>query len=602
MKKYLIISFLLVLSQTIFSQAQNNVIDSLSKAVENTREDTVKVNILNRLADRLWRTGDYPKSLGYANSALSLAKKAGFKRGMLSAFNNIGIIYFQQGNYSEALKNFISSLKIAEETGNKQGAANAYCNMGIIYAQQENYSEALKSYKASLSVEMEANDKLGIASNYGNIGNIYLQQNNYPEALKNFSAALSIAKEFGYKEIASNAYNNIGIIYLNEKNYPEAMKSYLESLKIGEEIGDKYAVASSYVNLGQLALKQNDYSQAKEYFDKSLALANEIGGLDVVEASYFGFYQLDSLKGNLAGALNYHLKYIEIKDSILNEETNRQISQLKIQYETEKKDKEIEIKSIKIERQNEVIKYIIAGFVVLIIFAFIYFRLYFQKKKTAFQHQVLETEMKALRSQMNPHFTFNVLNSIQYYAGGNDMESVQLYLQKFSTLIRMILEQSRASYISLEQEISMLKLYLELEEMRFEKKFNYAISVDPKLEPAKILIPGMLIQPIVENAIKHGIEHKKGSAVISLTFAEQNSMLLCTITDNGIGRKAAEELKKKKNTQYQSAATIILKERMEALSSLYNIELACTTEDLVDSDGKPAGTKVLMHIPLNISL
>jgi LytS/YehU family sensor histidine kinase len=231
----------------------------------------------------------------------------------------------------------------------------------------------------------------------------------------------------------------------------------------------------------------------------------------------------------------------------------------------------------------------------LLISAFIAFWFYNQKRKAAFRHQVLETEIKALRSQMNPHFTFNVLNSIQYYVSENDLDAAELYLEKFSSLIRMILDQSRSTYISLEQEITMLRLYLELEEMRFEKKFNYAITVDPALKIHDILLPGMLIQPIVENAIKHGIRHKEGEAFINVEFTLKNAALLCHVTDNGVGR--AEAAKLKSATGHKSAATSITKERMEALGSLYHIRLTYKTEDLYDREGVATGTRVSVEMP-----
>jgi sensor histidine kinase YesM len=207
--------------------------------------------------------------------------------------------------------------------------------------------------------------------------------------------------------------------------------------------------------------------------------------------------------------------------------------------------------------------------------------------------------MKALRSQMNPHFTFNVLNSIQYFISENDMESAELYIEKFASLIRMILDQSRTAYITLEQEISILKLYLELEEMRFEKKFNYTMDIDSKIETGKLLIPGMLIQPIVENAIKHGIRYKEGDAMIKISFSTENSKLVCRVADNGIGQAEAEKLKAGKS--HKSVATAIIRERMEALSSIYNIKLAYNTEDIYNEDGKPDGIRVTIEIPIVMS-
>lgn len=207
-----------------------------------------------------------------------------------------------------------------------------------------------------------------------------------------------------------------------------------------------------------------------------------------------------------------------------------------------------------------------------------------------------ELNLNALRSQMNPHFTFNVLNSIQYYIAKRDSESAQIYITKFSRLIRMILDQSRTEFISLAEEIRMLTLYIELEELRFEKKFSYSINTDPKLNTSSIFIPGMLIQPFVENSIRHGIRFKKGDAQVDINFTASDSLLICTITDNGIGREEAAKLKAS-NEEYKSVGTAIVDERIQALSILFNGKLKNYISDLTDENGHPAGTRVTVEIP-----
>jgi sensor histidine kinase YesM len=218
-----------------------------------------------------------------------------------------------------------------------------------------------------------------------------------------------------------------------------------------------------------------------------------------------------------------------------------------------------------------------------------------EEKKTAINKKIAEMELKALRSQMNPHFTFNVLNSIQYFISIKDATSAQQYITKFSRLVRMILDQSREKDITLEQKLKFLKLYLELEEMRFENKFHYSIAVDAKINPAEIKMPGMLVQPIVENAVKHGIENKKGNAFISITFQQRDSTLICTVKDNGIGRSEAERLKS--NNTYRSLATKILKERIDSLEALHGMKLRYHIEDIIEN-GQSGGTAVTIEIPI----
>ena len=206
-------------------------------------------------------------------------------------------------------------------------------------------------------------------------------------------------------------------------------------------------------------------------------------------------------------------------------------------------------------------------FCILIVIGLVSYRIKaIQKRadeKNTLNKKFSELNLNALRSQMNPHFTFNVLNSIKYYIAKNDPESAQFYISKFSKLIRMILDRSRSEYIRLSEEIEILRLYMELEELRFENKFAYSINVAEKLNPEEIEIPGMLIQPFVENSIKHGIRYKKGEARVNVHFSSTDSVLICTVTDNGIGRQEAEKLKSP-SEEYKSMGTAIVNERIDA--------------------------------------
>lgn len=621
-----------------FSQNIVRTIDSLALLLKTAKEDTAKVNLLIALSADESRVAEYEKSMSHAKEALLLAEKLDFKKGMGNGLSNIANVYAQTGNNPAAIENFSKSLSIREKINDKAGIASVHNDMGVVYLNMGNFPEALKNYFTSLKIAEQIADKRVMALSLNNIGNIYRYQKNYDEALINHQQALKLseelgkenlicicynyigavyalkenneealkyfnlylekAKQLGKRQSAAEAYNNIGYIYINQKNYTKAKENFLSALKIQEEIGDKRSTAIVYNNLGEINKNLGQYKEARFNYNKGLMLFKMIGYRQGIRNSYLYLSQLDSVLGNSDSAYKYFKLYVQVKDSIINQETNNQIAQLKVQYETEKKDKEIEIKNRKIEKQKSSIRWVVSGFILALLFTIIYFRIYNQKKKASFKHEVLATKMQALRAQMNPHFTFNILNSIQYYAGENDMKAVQHYLRQFAKLIRKILDQSRMSYITLEQEISTLKLYLELEEMRFEEKFNYVFKVDETLEVEKILIPGMLIQPVIENAIKHGIEHKEGEATIEVAFYSRNSTLVCTVTDNGIGRTESMRIDKK-DEPHQSLAVSIISERMEALSSIFNIHLECVTEDLMDSEGYPAGTKVTIEIPIS---
>ena len=220
-----------------------------------------------------------------------------------------------------------------------------------------------------------------------------------------------------------------------------------------------------------------------------------------------------------------------------------------------------------------------------------------EKRKTELNKKIANIESQALRAQMNPHFIFNTLSSIQHYISNNDTDSALKYLSKFAKLMRRIMDNSKQQMIAVDEEVKALDLYLELEVMRFDKKFEYSIMIDPEIDQTYDRIPSMLIQPYVENAILHGLLPKEGNGKISITLQKQNDTILCTIEDNGIGREKSMEFKKNRVQQHKSMGMSITQERLDILNSSLNSNINAEIIDLFEN-GKAAGTKVKLIIPL----
>jgi sensor histidine kinase YesM len=220
-----------------------------------------------------------------------------------------------------------------------------------------------------------------------------------------------------------------------------------------------------------------------------------------------------------------------------------------------------------------------------------------EKKKTELNKKIANIESQALRAQMNPHFIFNTLSSIQHYISNNDTDAALKYLSKFAKLMRKIMDNSKQQMIAVAEEINALNLYLELEVMRFDKKFEYQIIIDPEIDQTYDRIPSMLIQPYVENAIIHGLLPKQGNGKIFIELKKLNDTLLCTIKDNGIGREKSMEFKKNRVQQHKSMGMSITKERLDILNSSLNSNINAEIIDLFEN-GNSSGTKVQLIIPL----
>lgn len=269
-------------------------------------------------------------------------------------------------------------------------------------------------------------------------------------------------------------------------------------------------------------------------------------------------------------ALVYRSRLVEIQNQTLQENYTIQLRE-----ELAARTKEIEEKNVELEAQH------------------------IRQVEMAFEQKLAETEMTALRSQMNPHFIFNCLNSIKFFAAQNNGTLASEYLTKFSRLIRRVLENSRLPKVTLQNELEALDLYLEMEVMRFNQKLSYEIKVSDDLEPEFVEIPPLLIQPYVENAIWHGLMHKKegGKVTVHIEQAEIH-LLRVTITDNGVGRANAALLKSKSATNHKSFGMRVTSERIQLINQLYQSHTHVHVNDLVNDQGEGCGTEVVLTIPI----
>ncbi len=218
-----------------------------------------------------------------------------------------------------------------------------------------------------------------------------------------------------------------------------------------------------------------------------------------------------------------------------------------------------------------------------------------EKVKTEFTQKLADMEMKVLKAQMNPHFIFNSLNSINWYIIKAEPEKASIYLTKFSKLIRLILDNSNHKIISLEQELAALKLYLEMEALRFHQKFSYSVAVDNELNPLSVGVPPMIIQPFVENAIWQGLLHKESEGKIDIQVNRMSGGVKYVITDNGIGRRKASEMKSQAADQDKSFGMKVNGDRLAMLNRESNIS-SVETIDLENSLGEPLGTQVIIKM------
>lgn len=379
------------------------------------------------------------------------------------------------------------------------------------------------------------------------------------ETLGMLYEALQIFERLGNSRQIINVHHTLGRYYRGSKQYQLAIDSYNKALDLAAKEHNTYEQAVAYSLLGQLYKDMNETGEAIRCMEQGMLLfkssnrpTNSINMAKNLHAEYLH-------AGELRKAYDTLLQYTEERFKLLDENRAKEVATLQAKFDAEKK--EAELRELRLQQY--------------------------------------ESELKALKAQMNPHFIFNALNSIQQVFYTGDKKQANKYMAQFSRLMRNILSASGKANISLEEDIEMLQEYLSLEGLRFGNSFSYSINTDEEVYDYPILIPPVVIQPFVENAIKHGLLHKKGEKQLDIHcyLNEGKTALVVDINDNGIGREASAAIAKEK-PKHESFSTSAIQKRFDMLNQYSEQGYAFSYTDLKHSDGSAAGTLVRIHFPI----
>ncbi|MBM3435378.1 MAG: tetratricopeptide repeat protein, partial [Bacteroidetes bacterium] len=542
--------------------------------------------------------GKYPEALEFYKRALVLAIELNDTAWVAACYANAGNVYRRLGNFPKALDYHLKAFEVFEKSGEERRMAIGLMNIGNLYEDQQDFNLALEYYSRALSLSYETEDHKRIAECLINIGNIYLQKGNYPEARSHYEKSLEIHLREGFRHSLDDCYHNIGNSYVKEGNFDKALEYFNKTLAMAQEEDDKSLISEVYGNIAQLQIKMEDFKKGLDFALNSMKTAQSENDLNNLQNAYLLISQAFEGLDNPTGSLKYYKLYSSVKDSLFNSEKYRSIREVEAKYELEKKEQQVallteknQVQLLIISRRNRVV--IISGILIILIVVTGYVLIRNNRLKA--RHQSIELEQKLFRSQMNPHFIFNSLIAIQSYIYKKDPVVAGDFLAKFAELIRITLENSRSEFVILEKEVRMLQHYLDLQCLRFEHKFSYSISLDETIEVQSLKVPPMLAQPFIENAIEHGLRFKQDKGLITIKYKKENSHLIFTVEDNGIGREKAKELQV--SEQHQSMATSITRERLEVLSKRHKQKYSLKLTDLMDDEGKPVGTLVVFEMP-----
>lgn len=549
--------------------------------------------------DSLKAAGDYYAVLKTHEEELALDLRSGNIKNQCKDYNNIANAYRLMGKYEISTRNYFKALKLAEKERDKSLEASIFYNIGMNYATIHD-SSARRYLKAALA--FFDGDDMNTGKCYEVLGCIEADYNRASNYFKNAETAF---KKMNARNEIANVYVNSAYLELGEGHYDLAEQNSRKSLSIFKETGDRAGIASSYVNINaaKFGIGENLKDENRTGVLKAcLALLDSaqmaIQGVNIPSyliVIYQSKANLFNLLGKSDSAYAYLSRYQLLNDSVNNVTKIKQVQELKIEYESEKKEQEIE----RLKQEKRVTSLYIITIGISVLFALALLTIFVirtrNKKKQQlleFEKSKLEYEQQALRAQMNPHFIFNAINSIQKYILSKNEREAYDYLAKFAKLIRIVLNNSREKSLMLQQELEMINLYVELEQIRFSNKFEFKIDVDESVNDDDMMVPAMLIQPYVENAIWHGLMNlpKDRKGILKLSVSHTEKSLKIVIEDNGIGRAKAKQFKSE--DKHRSVGMALTEQRLMMINQMEEYEKAkVEVTDLCEND-RASGTRV----------
>lgn len=527
------------------------------------------------LANELDKKGDFAKAEGYLNRALPIYQKQKNKDKIASTTRLLAQIQEKQKKFNQAILNYQSAsedamdksvskinsndasrlqntnprvqadyldsnIKILEKEGKKEEAAEVYKQKAEVDLKSDNKGMAIESYEKAIAVSKDKPEE--VLKLKSEISKVYASENNLDKAIEITKNTITEAEKLGSVSQQIEQQQTLADLYFKNENQKDAIVLLEETYDLALKNGRTFDAKKAMLALSDYYRQQDNQAKAIELYDKFL---NDFDRMIQADSS--------------------------LVDSKIFQVTEEKIKQL---------EKERALKDELITKKNK-FNYVLIGSVILMLIllgliAKALFSIKTKNKKIALQ---------SLRREMNPHFIFNSLNSVnQFIAQNNELEANK-YLTSYSNLMRNMMETSNKDFISLSNELEQIKKYLDLEHLRFQDKFDYKIVVDDDLDTDAILVPNMLIQPHLENAIWHGLRYRETKGKLRVTFTEENQLIKVSIEDDGIGVEKSKELKTQNQKVHESRGLNNVEERINLLNDLYHQQISYTITSGTDGNG-----------------
>lgn len=574
--RFLLFAFTMISGNRLYSQANNSVVKevqaettNLKKAFDN-KDDAAEADSYYNIGEVYYNSGNFSKSEEYLTKSKNIYEKLNDKQNLEKVIRKLAQSQENQNKLKSAVRNYETASNIGYSQKNKALNSNDVSRLSSSSAEKK--SEAIQK---NIDISRKGKENDDLAASYSQMAELNVQQNNIPKAAENLNNAYEISKDQTPQQ-ALGINQKLAEIYVDKKDYDKAIETKKKALKEDFVKKNSQEKVTQIQELADIYIKKDDKREAITLFKNAYQISIDKGHTLEARKSVAKLDSLYKTSGNIDSSIQLYRDFLGRLPNLVK--NDRSLTDAKILEETESKisqlEKEKELKDELIRKKNILNYGLLATlFLLLILIGFIIWTL----KKVKIKSKKIA--LQSLRREMNPHFIFNSLNSVnQFISTNNELEANQ-YLTRFSKLMRGVMENSAEDFIPFHQELDLLQNYLSLEKTRFADLFDFEIKVDDKLNQQNLLIPGMLIQPFLENAIWHGLRYRTEKGFLKVDFENNNQYLKITIEDNGIG---IEESKKQKTAHQKNREGRGMKntlERVRLLNDLYRKNITCVVRD-----------------------
>lgn len=576
--------FVMMAQDSIKTKVNKSSVSKKAKEVEQTLSKSNPESTADKyveLANELDKKGDYAKAEDYLKRALPIYQKQKNKDKIASTTRSIAQMQEKQNKVDDAIKNYQSASEESVNVGYSRVNSNDASRL-----QNKNPRIQADYLDSNIKILEKEGKKEEAAEVYKQKAVVDLKSENKEMAIENYEKAIAVSKD--KPEEVLKIKSEISKVYASENNLDKAIEITKNTISEAEKIGSVSQQIEQQQTLADLYFKNENQDDAIVLLEETYNLALKNGRTFDAKKAMLALSDFYRKKGNQAKAIELYDQFLNDFDRMIQADSS--LVDAKIFQVTEEKIKQLEkeraLKDELITKKNK-FNYVLIGSVILMLIllgwiAKALFSIKTKNKKIALQ---------SLRREMNPHFIFNSLNSVnQFIAQNNELEANK-YLTSYSNLMRNMMETSNKDFITLANELEQIKKYLDLEHLRFQDKFEYEITIDEKLDADAILVPNMLIQPHLENAIWHGLRYREKKGKLKVTFAEDNQLIKVLIEDDGIGVEKSKELKTQNQKVHESRGLNNVEERINLLNDLYHQQISYA----ISSGAEGNGTLVTLY-------